>query len=106
MSFLGLSMTDPNLRRLLDIANRRNPSNSLNHFIIKDKPQRINKKEEDRLPLFLIERDFNELGLNTIWIEDFKEIPDILTRIGTSYAYLVLLKPRFVVRSYFSNGSH
>lgn len=80
--FLGLSMTDPNLRRLLDIANRRNPSNSLNHFIIKDKPQRINKKEEDRLPLFLIERDFNELGLNTIWIEDFKEIPDILTRIG------------------------
>ena len=33
--FVGLSLTDPNLRRLLDVANRKNPNKSINHFIIK-----------------------------------------------------------------------
>lgn len=81
--FFGLSVTDPNLRRLLDVANRKNPSKSLNHFIIKDVPNMGNPNDTiDDLAMFLTEQDYNELGLNVIWISDFKEIPKILKRIS------------------------
>ena len=81
--FFGLSVTDPNLRRLLDVANRKNPSKSLNHFIIKDIPNMGNPNDTiDDLAIFLTEQDYNELGLNVIWIDDFKEIPKILKRIA------------------------
>jgi len=80
--FLGISLTDPNLRRLLDVANRKNPSKALNHYIIKDIPNMGNKNDNvDDLALFLAEQDYNELGLNVIWIEEYSEIPTILNKI-------------------------
>jgi hypothetical protein len=33
--FVGISLTDPNMRRLLDVAWRKNPNKSLSHYIIK-----------------------------------------------------------------------
>lgn len=81
--FLGLSVADPNLRRLLDVANRKNPSKSLNHYIIKDIPNMGNPNDTiDNLAMFLTEQDYNELGLNVIWVNDFKEIPKILKQIA------------------------
>lgn len=80
--FLGLSLTDPNIRRLLDVANRKNPSRTLNHFIVKKVPNFSNKNDTiDQLAFLLEEQDSNELGLNVIWIEDFLEIAPLLRRI-------------------------
>lgn len=80
--FLGLSLTDPNLRRLLDVSNRKNPDKSLNHYIIKKLPADIESNEIlDELAIFLEEQDANELGLNVIWIEDFEQIPQVLKGI-------------------------
>jgi hypothetical protein len=81
--FIGLSLTDPNLRRLLDVANRKNPSRNLNHFIVKKMPNSSNNSDTlDQLAFLLEEQDANELGLNVIWVEDFKDIPKLLANIN------------------------
>ena len=80
--FIGLSLTDPNLRRLLDVSNRKDPSNALNHYIIKKTPSFTNSTETiDTMTILLEEQDANELGLNVMWVEEFDEIPDLLRRI-------------------------
>lgn len=80
--FIGLSLTDPNLRRLLDVANRKDPSNNLNHYIVKKKPSLDNDNEKvDELMMFLEEQDANELGLNVIWVNDFDQIGQIIRNL-------------------------
>lgn len=79
--FVGLSITDPNLRRLLDISKRKNSTMQLRHYIIKKKP--IVNDDFIRTQILLEEQDANSLGLNVFWIDDFGEIPDILRRIAS-----------------------
>ena len=76
--FVGLSMSDPNLRRLLDISWRRN--HRIKHYIIMRKKQAQTRADEVANMLF--EQDANSLGLNVIWCSDFSEIPEILLRIA------------------------
>lgn len=77
--FVGLSLSDPNLRRLLDISWRRNQR--CKHYIIMRKaPQ---KSRTDEIATMLFEQDANSLGLNVIWCSDFSEIPSILSSIAT-----------------------
>lgn len=82
--FVGLSMNDPNLRRLLDVANRKNPNKKLKHYIIKKIPK-FSEKEDiiNKVALLLEEQDVMELGLNMIWIEDFDEIPEVLLKLNS-----------------------
>lgn len=83
--FVGLSLTDPNLRRLLDVSNRKNPSRKLSHYIIKKAPNLAKSSDTvDELAFLLEEQDANELGLNVIWVEDFDEIAPLLRRITES----------------------
>lgn len=77
---LGLSITDPNLRRLLDISKRKNNSTQLRHYIIKKKPT-VND-DFIKTQMLLEEQDANSLGLNVFWIDDFDEIPKLLSRIA------------------------
>ncbi len=82
--FVGVSLTDPNLRRLLDVAWRKNPDKTLGHYIIKKRPvfeKEINPTATDDLALLLEEQDANTLGINVIWVNDFNEIPNILREI-------------------------
>lgn len=82
--FIGLSLTDPNLRRLLDVANRKNPKKFANHFIVKKTLSPRNGKDRvDDLAEFLEEQDANELGLNVIWVNEFEEIAPIVKSIGS-----------------------
>jgi hypothetical protein len=88
---IGLSITDPNLRRLLAIAARK--SAIPQHFAVK--PRKSFKKNlkpgsdvrEKMLDIFanvnqgLQDKSLQELGLNTIWIDDYDEIPDLLDSI-------------------------
>lgn len=93
---IGLSMTDPNLRRLLEIAARR--FDESRHFVfmqrasIKEITSMIEEDkpviEEDVINQFninhhtLYETILQDLGISIIWYEDYKEIPDLLQTIN------------------------
>lgn len=91
---VGLSMTDPNLRRLLDISSRNidKPRHftfmkrlSIDGFVTKDEGVAI--KNKDAAHKFL-ERHHNlneeimrELGVSIIWYTEYDDIPKILKEI-------------------------
>jgi SIR2-like domain len=79
--FIGLSATDPNLRRLLDVAWRKNPEKVPSHFIVKKLPLSPSPTLTE-LTVTLEEQDANELGLNMIWINDHDSLPEILRTIS------------------------
>lgn len=91
--FIGISLTDPNMRRLLDVSIRKNGKGEKNHYIIKKRyaiedlyPENETVKVKDQKVIPVIEnieeQDANNLGFNVIWINDFKEIAPILLEIG------------------------
>jgi hypothetical protein len=80
--FVGVSLTDPNMRRLLDVAWRKNPDKVLSHYIVKKLPRFSDGDTLDDVSKLLEEQDANALGLNVIWIDDFAELPTILGEIA------------------------
>ncbi|MCR8559232.1 SIR2 family protein [Mucilaginibacter sp. BJC16-A38] len=110
--FIGTSLTDPNIRRLLDIARRQKGKSPNSHFIFKmrhkeaDVKQRLNSLlnenkqlldekslanlEFDKTVKFLIEivekfeeRDTESFGVSTLWVDAWSEVPSILNQIRT-----------------------
>lgn len=106
--FMGTSLTDPNIRRLLDIANSQKKSKKFHYIfkkridkkwlkqtinnLIKEDPELIKDDADfkiDETIDFLIEmknrfeeKDSESLGVKTVWIDDYeKEISQILNRI-------------------------
>jgi hypothetical protein len=77
--FVGVSLTDPNLRRLLDVAWRKNHDKTLNHFIIKKLPSFGSSDDVlDDLARLLEEQDANALGMNVIWVDSYVDIPPLM----------------------------
>lgn len=108
--FIGSSLTDPNTRRLLDIAKRQKGDNEEYHFVfkmrykeevvktrlellLKENKELFNEKVLAEMPFdetvkFLIdiierfeETDTASFGVKTIWINDWKEIPEMMKEI-------------------------
>jgi len=87
--FIGCSLTDPNLRRLLDVAARNKESSRHYAILPKNKLDYSDKSRREQKLLALYERIddniregyFRELGLNIVWIDSFDEIPDILLNL-------------------------
>lgn len=77
--FIGVSLSDPNLRRILDISKRKNERSENQHFIIKKLPDK-NSSVYD-LEIMLEEQDALMLGLNVIWASSYDEYPLILKEI-------------------------
>ncbi|HVY34950.1 MAG TPA: SIR2 family protein [Caulobacteraceae bacterium] len=71
--FIGMSITDPELRRFMDYAFEKG-GRQLRHVTIQ-------RKRGDRVESYLMEKDFRSLGLRTIWIDDHEDIPNILESI-------------------------
>lgn len=101
--FVGLSMQDPNLRRLLDIARRMNETDKPSHYAILQRKQQekycrsdqackyiqvsqslIDKKKQKDiydLNYTVLENIYRELGVNVIWYESHEEIPGLIEQI-------------------------
>lgn len=75
-------MTDPNLRRLLDISRMGSDHESRHFAFLKReslfKPEEI---EKNKLHFNTIELQLRDLGVQVIWYEDHKEVPEILRKI-------------------------
>jgi hypothetical protein len=82
--FVGVSLTDPNMRRLLDVAWRKNPYKTVGHYILKILPKFEDKDMLDEVTRLLEEQDANALGLNVIWINTYDEIPQILRQVAAT----------------------
>lgn len=103
--FIGLSMTDPNLRRLLDAAQKNNEPNGDCHFAFLRRTKldcycisniehrckyvhvseslidKHKQKEIYDLNYSVIESIFMELGIKIIWFEEFEELPGLVAQV-------------------------
>jgi hypothetical protein len=108
--FIGISFTDPNIRRLLDIANIQRGNTNKYHYLIKPKYNKEDIESFIKIVLdqnkdllsekinldmdlcqvvgYLIdmmekfeENDALSFGVQTIWIKEYSEIPKILKQI-------------------------
>lgn len=94
--FIGLSLTDPNLRRLLEIVAQKNINNDNQpkHYAVLRRSTFTNYQEIESIRSFekvnqsLQEAYYQELGLNIIWVDDFEEIPDILKSIKGKHTFI------------------
>lgn len=86
--FVGFSMSDPNQRRLLDIAKSMEfidcESQPLPHFVFLQKrnldgeaEQKVNDEHINAL-----EKMMNGFGLNVIWYESFDQLPKLINYIS------------------------
>ena len=69
--FVGCSLTDPNIRRLLKLA----LESKKRHYTI----MRIGKMSP--FELVIISHHFSKMGVNIIWTKDFKDFPELLKKI-------------------------
>ncbi len=86
--FIGCSLTDPNIRRLLDISARS--CAAPRHFAIMRRkvlslPSSTELKDKNILKIYqkiddnIREAYFRTLGIEVIWVDNFSEIPAILS---------------------------
>jgi hypothetical protein len=87
--FIGLSLTDPNQRRLLEITVSKKPG--LRHYaILRDHWMgknfaALSPQGQDLAKVFkgLEESSFLNLGISVLWIKDFPDIPKLLSQINS-----------------------
>ena len=71
--FVGLSMNDPNLRRLLDVANGRGSQSPAHYTFL--------RRNDYKQPI-KAEEVFYKMGVNVIWFEDFSELPLLICELA------------------------
>ena len=108
--FIGISFSDPNLRRLLDISKNERGDNEIHHYCFKKRHDNLNVREKlekllsennnildektkaqmklDDLVSELIklmekfeENDALSFGVGIVWVDTYDEIPESLKKI-------------------------
>lgn len=87
--FIGLSMTDPNLRRLLDIS-RVGSDNDYRHFAFLQRKPMYDLYDVDKNANHFntIEYQLSDLGVQVIWYENHDEVPEMIKRIIAPMQYI------------------
>lgn len=80
--FIGMSMKDPNLRRLLDIS-RSGGDNECHHFVFLKRERLFRPKDVDKNEKHFntVEDQLEGLGVQVIWYEQHSEVPGLIRRI-------------------------
>ena len=101
--FIGLSMQDPNLRRLLDISRKMNATDKPSHYAFLPRTKQENyclndksckfvntsqslidkKKQKDIYDInyTVLENIYRQLGVNVIWYESYDDIPGLIEQV-------------------------
>lgn len=101
--FVGLSMQDPNLRRLLDISRKMNATDKPSHYaflprtkqeayclneksckFVQTSQSLIDKKKQKDIydiNYTVLENIYRQLGVNVIWYESYDEIPGLVEQV-------------------------
>ena len=80
--FIGLSMKDPNLRRLLEIA-KRGSGTAVRHYVFLERKSFTNDENKSEIDFQIRENIMADLGLTVIWYkgdDDHKELPVLLKK--------------------------
>jgi hypothetical protein len=83
--FVGLSLEDPNIRRLIDVTHRQYPEN-LNYAILPRKePLAAQHDNNDSVMKNLFEEvesnSFEKIGVRAIWVDSFSDIPGLINGV-------------------------
>jgi hypothetical protein len=95
-------MSDPNLRRLLDVSMRKNPDRDANHYVFKKRNDRAAMERHVSnlgfvtsdaeiahqflaMSEILEEQDSTNLGLKPIWIDNYDELPVFLRSLAADW---------------------
>lgn len=81
--FIGLSMEDPNLRRLLEIATK-DCEKAVRHYVFLERKCFTNDEDKAERDYQIREDILADLGLNVIWYEgkdNHKELPELLKHL-------------------------
>lgn len=82
--FIGLSMSDPNLRRLLDIAQSPSSTEQRHYAFLKKEPLSNNPcMKKDTSNMVVLDTMLQSLGIDTIWYEQYDDVPILLKEIAS-----------------------
>jgi hypothetical protein len=83
--FVGLSMEDPNIRRLIDVTHRQYPE--ISNFAILARKKNLSRNPDSKQGLLrnLFEEvetaSFAKIGVKVIWVDNYDEIPKVLMEV-------------------------
>ncbi|HEY7187497.1 MAG TPA: SIR2 family protein [Vicinamibacterales bacterium] len=81
--FVGLSLQDPNLRRLIDVTHRQYPDVANYAILTRNRRQNASSRQSTLQDLFeKVETDsFKDIGVRVIWTDSYDEVPDRIREI-------------------------
>jgi hypothetical protein len=86
--FVGLSMEDPNIRRLIDVTHRQYPEISNYAVLVRKKSLSRCPDSNQTLLRNLFEgvetSSFGKIGVKVIWVDRYEDIPPLLRSICTA----------------------
>jgi hypothetical protein len=84
--FVGLSMQDPNLRRLIDVTHKQYPENF--NFAILRRPTSLSDSSDSKQTLLrnmfeeVETQSFEKIGVRAIWVDSHEEVAAILQEVA------------------------
>lgn len=76
--FVGTSLSDPNLRRMIDLAHRQNP---LQHHYFLTVGSRQSKEHLREAVDEILQASYEAIGVNPVWLDAYDEMPPLLNSI-------------------------
>jgi len=83
--FVGLSLQDPNLRRLIDVTHRQYPDITNYAILTRKTPRKGTSRSRQSTLQDLFEKvetdSFRDIGVRVIWTDNYDEVPDRIFEI-------------------------
>lgn len=83
--FVGLSMQDPNLRRLIDVTHKQYPEN--HNFAILPRPISLTSSKDSKQTVLrnmfeeVESNSFSKIGVKVLWVDSFEEVASLIRAV-------------------------